>query len=207
MILTRDTLSCDTVRLAHWQNNPSYNYNRELQAPDWDLYGWLSKQLMRLLEKIFGSHFAVEYTEPILLIIFILIVLLLAWFVYRKRPELFMRSGRKAIAYTVNEDTIYGINFEAEIADAVSRGDYKEAIRLVYLHTLKLLSDKGIIDWQLYKTPTQYIYEVKPETKREPFRELTNCFLRIRYGNFEATELLFNKMKELQREVGKGGAQ
>lgn len=206
MILQSDTLSCNTDRLAHWQNNPSYNYNRELQAPELDLYGWLKMQLMKLLEKIFGSSFANEYAEPILIIIFILIVLLLVWFVYRKRPDLFMRAGKKTMPYTVHEDTIYGVDFEAEIAAAISRGDYKEAVRLLYLQTLKFMSDNEIIDWQLYKTPTQYVYEVKSETKREPFRNLTNRFLRVRYGNFEATGQLFNEMKELQREVGKGGA-
>lgn len=206
MVLQSDTLSCDTVRLAHWQNNPSYDYNRELQAPELDLYRWLSMQLMKLLEKIFGSRFAAEYTEPILIIIFIVIVLLLIWFVYRKRPELFKRTGKAAIAYTVHEDTIYGVDFQAEIAMALSRGDYKEASRLLYLQTLKFLSDKELIDWQLYKTPTQYIYEVKPETRREPFRDLTNRFLRVRYGNFDATEQSFNEMKKLQAAVEKGGA-
>ena len=206
MVLQSDTLSCDTVRLAHWQNNPSYDYNRELQTPELDLYRWLSMQLMKLLEKIFGSRFAAEYTEPILVIIFIVIVLLLVWFVYRKRPELFKRTGKTAIAYTVHEDTIYGVDFQAEIAMALSRGDYKEASRLLYLQTLKFLSDKELIDWQLYKTPTQYIYEVKPETRREPFRDLTNRFLRVRYGNFDATEQSFNEMKNLQASVEKGGA-
>ena len=37
------------------------------------------------------------------------------------------------------------------------------------------------------------------------FRQLTNHFLRVRYGNFEATEELFNSMKSLQEEIGKGG--
>ena len=36
-------------------------------------------------------------------------------------------------------------------------------------------------------------------------RELTNRFLRVRYGNFEATEALFHEMQTLQREIVKGG--
>lgn len=205
MILQSDTLSCDTTRLAYWQNNPAYDYNRELQTPELDLYGWLNMQLMKVLRHLFGSRFAEEYTEPILVILFIIIVLLLAWFVYRKRPELFMRSGKKTVAYTVQEDTIYGVDFQAEIEVALARKDYKEATRLLYLQTLKMLSDAEVIDWQLYKTPTQYIYEVKPESRREIFRNLTNHFLRVRYGNFDATEQLFNQMQELQTEIRKGG--
>ena len=77
-----------------------------------------------------------------------------------------------------------------------------EAVRLLYLQTLKQLSDGKRIDWQLYKTPTQYIYEVRLPA----FRQMTNHFLRVRYGNFEATETLFHAMRDLQKEVEKGGA-
>lgn len=205
LLMQSDTLSCDTVRLAYWQNNPAYDYNRELQTPGWDLYGWINMQLMKLLTKIFGSRFAEQYTEIILIVLFIVIVLLLVWFVYRKRPGVFARSGKKNIPYAVFADTIYGIDFQADITNALARRDYKEAGRLLYLQTLKSLSDNGIIDWQLYKTPTQYIYEVKPEERREPLRNLTNRFLRLRYGNFEVTEQLFDEMKQLQAEVQKEG--
>ena len=70
-----------------------------------------------------------------------------------------------------------------------------------YLQTLKQLSDGKRIDWQLYKTPTQYIYEVRLPA----FRQMTSHFLRVRYGNFEATETLFHAMRDLQKEVEKGG--
>ena len=83
----------------------------------------------------------------------------------------------------------------------ISRQNYREAVRLLYLQTLKQLSDAERIDWQLYKTPTQYINEVRLPA----FRQLTNHFLRVRYGNFEATEELFRVMQTLQGEIGKGG--
>ena len=122
--------------------------------------------------------------------------------VYKKRPELFMRSRKSTLPYTVGEDTIYGVDFAERIADALARTDYREAVRLLYLQTLKQLSDGKRIDWQLYKTPTQYIYGVRLPA----FRQMTNHFLRVRYGNFEATETLFHAMRDLQKEVEKGGA-
>ena len=132
----------------------------------------------------------------------VLILVLVIWFVYKKRPELFMRSRKSTLPYTVGEDTIYGVDFAERIADALARTDYREAVRLLYLQTLKQLSDGKRIDWQLYKTPTQYIYEVRLPA----FRQMTNHFLRVRYGNFEATETLFHAMRDLQKEVEKGGA-
>ena len=161
----------------------------------------ISRQFGELLRKIFGSHFAEEYSGLILVCIAILLLLLIVWFVYRKRPELFMASHKNALSYTVEEDTIYGVDFPGGIAEALSRQNYREAVRLLYLQTLKQLSDAERIDWQLYKTPTQYINEVRLPA----FRQLTNHFLRVRYGNFEATEELFRVMQALQEEIGKGG--
>lgn len=148
-----DTLVCDTAQIALWQSEPAYNYNRELITPEMNVFEWISRQFGELLRKIFGSHFAEEYSGLILVCIAILLLLLIVWFVYRKRPELFMVSHKNALPYTVEEDTIYGVDFPGGIAEALSRQNYREAVRLLYLQTLKQLSDAERIDWQLYKTP------------------------------------------------------
>lgn len=196
-----DTLVCDTTRLAAWQADPVYDYNRELLAPEVNIMEWLSNQVGKLFKSVFGSHFAQEYTEVILICLGLGFLALIVWLVYRKHPGLFMRSPKGKLPYSVEEDTIYGVDFEKGISVAVSREDYREAVRLLYLQTLKQLSDAGRIDWQLYKTPTQYIYEVRGAA----FRQLTNHFLRVRYGNFEADLPLFREMKDLQANIGKGG--
>ncbi len=196
-----DTLVCDTARLAAWQTDPAYDYNRELLTPEVNLMEWLSGQVGKLLRSIFGNHFSPEYTTTILVCIAICFLLLIVWLVYRKHPGLFMRSQKNNLPYSVEEDTIYGVDFEKGISVALSQEDYREAVRLLYLQTLKQLSDTGRIDWQLYKTPTQYIYEVHGVA----FRQLTSHFLRVRYGNFEANLSLFQEMKNLQEKIGEGG--
>lgn len=197
-----DTLVCDTTQVALWQADAAYDYNRELMAPEINIIEWISRLVGEILQKIFGSRFAEQYTEAILIGIGILILALIVWFVYKKNPGLFVHSRKGTLPYTVEEDTIYGVDFEKGISVALSRRDYREAVRLLYLQTLKLLSDEKRIDWQFYKTPTQYIYEVKTPA----FKQLTNQFLRVRYGNFEATEALFSTMQSLQEEIKKGGA-
>ena len=169
-----DTLVCDTAQVAAWQSDPAFAYSRELIAPEINVLEWFSRWFGKLLDKIFGNTLVAEYSEVVLICIAVLILVLVIWFVYKKRPELFMRSRKSTLPYTVGEDTIYGVDFAERIAD----------------------------DWQLYKTPTQYIYEVRLPA----FRQMTNHFLRVRYGNFEATETLFHAMRDLQKEVEKGGA-
>ena len=205
MTTPADTLIADTARIAFWQTDTATNYNRELLTPEVNVMEWVGMQLFKLLRQLFGSRFAEQYTETILIVLVVVILLLILWFLYRKRPELFMRSRRNRLPYTVEEDTIYGVDFEQEIAQALQRADYRAAVRLLYLQTLRLLSDAGRIDWQPYKTPTEYLYEVNPESVRNAFRLLTTAFLRVRYGNFEASESLFDEMRTWQEEIRKGG--
>lgn len=107
------------------------------------------------------------------------------------------------------EDTIYGIDFPAAIAQAMSRGDYREAVRLNYLQALRHLSDANIIDWQPSKTPAQYVREYPDEL----FNRTTAVFIRVRYGGFEATKTMAETMAKdvadiMSKEtVQKGGGQ
>ena len=157
MTAPADTIVYDSLTVAYWQGQPEYDYNRELITPEFDLIAWLNLWLGKLLQKIFGSTFAEKYTETILVALFVVALLLIVWFIYKKRPELFMRSKR-TLPYRVEEDTIYGVDFQKEI-----------------------------------------------DTLKTPFRELTNRFLRVRYGNFEATVVLYREMQAFQKEMVEGG--
>lgn len=201
VVLTADTLVCDTACLSGWQNHPDYAYNRELMTPEVNLMEIIDRWMTEMLRKIFGHRFAEQYTEVVLAVLVVLILLAILWFLYRKRPELFQRTRRTRLAYSLHEDTIYGVDFGQEIAASLQRTDYREAMRLLYLQTLKQLTDNEQIDWQPYKTPTEYTYELKKEAIRPPFCQLTNSFLRVRYGNFEATEALFDDMEQMQQTI------
>lgn len=200
---TVDTLACDTLQLAEWRNNPDYDYGRELLQVDrsiWDgLIEWWNRLINRLFSKVFGMD---DATVLIWCLCGLVLLILVLWYVYKKNPRFFIRSKAAAISYTVEEDTIYGVDFDKRIAEALARNDYRTAVRMVYLQTLKRLSDEGRIDWQIYKTPTEYVREISSAD----FRMLTHHFIRIRYGNFEASETLFNSMRTLQRDtLRKGG--
>lgn len=202
-----DTLVCDTLRIAHWQATPGYDYNHELLIPKPDLISLILKWIYNVLRAVFGNRVVDQYGEHILVSIFIMAVLLLGWFIYKKRPGLFARTRKAPLRYSVYEDTIYNVDFDTAISQALAQQDYREAIRLLYLHTLKQLNDREIIDWQPHKTPSEYIYEVKKAELKVPLRKLTQEFLRIRYGNFEATAPLFEEMTGWQQEIQKGGTE
>ena len=205
-----DTLVVDTLRLNAWRADSQYDYSREFVQSGFSIMGWIREQISRFFDSIFGSRFYEDNATFIYVMLGLMVVVGFVYFLYRKHPELFGRSGKVELTAMMTEDSIYGVDFEAGIARALSEQNYREAVRLVYLQTLKNLSDAGRIDWKPYKTPTEYTREVPTAD----FRLFSMHFLRVRYGNFSAAQPLVDEMQQLRqtilhdlREIRKGGAE
>ena len=205
MIHLSDTITYDLVKIATYQADKRFDYNSQLDAPEFNLWEVILRWLSQLLRRFFENDTAEGVARWLLITFLIIVVLLLIFFIYKKRPELFLREKKTLLPYKIEEENIYRIDFESELAAALSAADFRTAIRIVYLQTLRYIADKQWIDWQTYKTPTEYIYELKLVGLKPPFRDFTNRFLQVRYGNFKATRELFDSMCTLRDELKKGG--
>lgn len=193
-----DTLVVDSARLSVWRQDNDYDYGRELVPSQFSLMDWSQSQIQHFLELIFGNDFYLAHASTIWIMVVIFLVICIGIFLLKRYPALFSRSGKIApMSYDVTEDTIYGVDFETEIEKAMARQDYREALRLIYLQTLKALSDLHLVDWQPFKTPTQYSIE----WKNNVFRQMTNCFIRVRYGNFEASLDMVKLMQNYKKTM------
>ena len=192
----KDTLVIDSAQIAQWQTQQDFDYSRELAGGGMTFTEWMMAQINELLHDLFGQAWRSDYTWWGLAIVGAVVVGIGIWYVWRFHPGLFMRQ-RDERTYEEMEDTIYGIDFDAIISQALGREDYREAIRMIYLRTLKALSDSQQIDWQPFKTPSQYVREFDAAA----FRTLTSHFLRVRYGYFEATRQLCDEVEQLGKEV------
>lgn len=180
-----DTLSVDTLRIAEWRTKPEFDYTVEFKGSSFSLWDWFTDRFNQIMQNLFGD-ISLGYTGEIIWYVlgFGAIVAIIVYTLYRHPELLRWRSKKNAEndGYIVEEDNIYGIDFPSTIDHALKVGNYREAVRLVYLQTLRHLSDAGKIDWQPAKTPSQYLNEY---TGR-PFHHLTTTFVRIRYGGYDA---------------------
>ena len=205
MTFLADTIRYDSVKIAEYQADQRFDYNSQLGLHEFNLMEIVQRWLMRWLSRVFDNDTAEGIVQGIFVAFFVLVVLLVIYFIYKKRPELFMRDKKSLLPYEVEQENIYRIDFEKDITEALAVGDFRTAIRILYLQTIRFFADKQWIDWQIYKTPTEYMYELKPAGLKTPFRDFTNRFLQVRYGNFKATRELFDSMCSLRDELKKGG--
>ena len=200
----QDTLVIDSAQIAQWQAQQDFDYNRELVGDGMTFTQWLLMQLREFLYDLLGEATKNSITQWMLAIAGVVVVGVVVWYLWRYHPGLFKCQGNVQQAYGDVEDNIYGVDFDTAISRAVGREDYREAIRLVYLKTLKTLADANLIDWQLYKTPSQYVRELAASPLSNggaAFRTLTAHFLRVRYGNYQATRQLYDELCQLGKEV------
>jgi len=194
-----DTLQTDQQLLQQLQQDPRYAYAIEEQKPS------LMDEFLKWIGERLDAHLDanISFYRPVFYSLCTLAVIILVWWLVRSGvlQRLLAILKKEDVSIEEAEENIHVIDFEAEIARARSAGDYTRASRLLYLQTLKQLSDAHRIDWQPQKTPAQYTREVSGRA----FLQLTNHFVRIRYGGFEADEQLFLTMEALQAETGKGG--
>ena len=196
-----DTLVIDTAQIARWQSQPDFDYSRELADDGMTFSDWLLMKLGRLLDAFFDSSSGSAAVRWTLIFIAVAALTLVVWYLWRYQPWLFHRQETLAQDGDEAVDNIYGVDFDAALAQALAAENYREAIRVVYLQTLKTLADARLIDWQPFKTPSQYVRELAAPASAPAFRSLTAHFLRVRYGNFPATRALYDDVQALRKEV------
>lgn len=87
----------------------------------------------------------------------------------------------------ITED-IFAINYQKEIDKAAAQGNYRLAIRLMFLRLLKNLSEKNIIRYKQDKTNLDYLMELHPTNYYNSFFRVTRNYEYSWYGQFNVSE-------------------
>ncbi len=99
------------------------------------------------------------------------------------------------VPFSESLENIHEISFDEEIEKAIGNHDFRLAVRLLYLKTLKKLSDSGRIKWEPDKTNSTYINELRHPDQKQWFSVLTREFEYIWYGSFKVDSGGFEKIR------------
>jgi hypothetical protein len=91
------------------------------------------------------------------------------------------------------EENIKDVNFDHLIEAALKENNYRLATRYLYLKSLKLLTNKNIIEWHYDKTNSDYINEIKDERTKLVFKRISYLYDYVWYGEFPIDEAIYSK--------------
>lgn len=183
-------------RLRKLQTDRDYQYGHDAPPPENPLgrfWAWLWQKIGEFL----GSKAYENVWQYVVLaaiagvVIYLLLKAEVLGFLFPKRAQ----SGQ--LNYENLTEDIHAIDFGTAIDEAVGQRNYRLAVRLRYLQTLKMLADLNIIHWQVNKTNWQYVNELKGSSLESEFTNLTKRFEQIWYGSFPIDE---NTYKECLAE-------
>jgi len=184
--------------LEKFKNDPDFDYEGgPKEADDWitKIKNWINQQIALLRSsKVYSTILDYLYYG---LMIVALILILRGLIKADRRGLLFGKISSNEIKMIESEEDINQLNFDELINAAVDRRDYKLAVRYLFLKSLKLLSEKEIIELRNNKTNHQYLSEIKNNRISSAFQIATSRFEWIWYGDFPVDE---NVMKSSHKD-------
>ena len=194
----------DAKALEKYKSDKDFDYSENEVAKDPTLiehvFNWLSRQLLRFLEWIFGVKYAKGIFGTILraipyIIVGILLFLLIKFFLKVNSNSIVSYTSNKPIVSITEDEAL--IKYEdllKLINQAIDQKNYRLAIRFYYLNIIKQLEDNELIIWEQQKTNEDYIQEISKENIKSSFKDLTRLYDFVWYGNFEIDESKFVKV-------------
>ncbi|GAB2551406.1 DUF4129 domain-containing protein [Spirosoma aerophilum] len=199
-VVARDDRAPVSVRYPkqdHWrdlQTDRDYQYSRDAPPPE----NPLARLWQWLLRKI-GEFLASESYQNVWQYVLLVAIAGVAIYLLMKAEVLDFLFPKKAesagLAYENLDENIHELDFQTAIDEAVGLRNFRLAVRLLYLQTLKHLTDTGRIQYKPEKTNRQYVSELANSSLRPDFERLTSQFEFVWYGDFPVDDAQFANLQ------------
>jgi hypothetical protein len=179
-------------------SRPEFQWPEKAPNP---LNEWFQKLINRILHWLDRGQISVPAPPLLPLIASILLVLILFWVFRTFFNDLVSEAHLKGEAGSDDEE----LNSEAafEKAQSLSRGgDYRSAVRYLYLSSLLLLDERDILRYDRSKTNREYLRSVSnsPELAK-PLSEVIEVFDDVWYGYHSLGEDSFRHYSQRVEEL------
>lgn len=132
---------------------------------------------------------------------FILIALagLLLWVIIRVVSDnnlqvFYRRRVRKTGSDGGTDETAAEEDLDERLQHYLALKDHRQAVRYLYLRSLRGLSDRGLIRLTLQATNHEYLRQLGGTVQESPFRFLTTAYEKVWYGEFALGDMQFQRL-------------
>jgi hypothetical protein len=186
----------DQQAIQNYKTDPDFIYVKYvINNQEYEL-NWIA----RLLKKLFGISFNTGTSALWEVVLYLFcggVVLFVILQLLKADKSWFMQRSSKNLKVKIEEieQNIHEMDLDELIKEAIAQKNYRRAVRLLYLKSLKELNKKNFIEWSNQKTNSDYLSELKPGPLKKSFKSNTLIFEYIWYGDFSIDEQLLEKVK------------
>lgn len=200
----------DSAAIDKYQKDQAFNYHEEneYQLSWWSRF-W--RWVWHIIQNLFGEKDTAptqghsSFLQTILLVVAVgALIYVIVKVMGVNLANIFGRESKGInLPYSESLENIHEITFEEEIEKALSQHNYRLAVRLLYLNSLKQLNDAQLIQWQIDKTNSAYLNELADSDKRQSFTVLTRQFEFVWYGDFPIDSRSYQNISTLFQDFKK----
>jgi Domain of unknown function (DUF4129) len=189
--------SFDESALDEFRSDKDFVYDKT-QAKDYSMMDMFRAWLNRLLFDLFTDEkkwtiFKTSLSILSAIAVFYALVKLAGLEI----PNWWRKKGSSInLNAMIAEENIHGIDFEKALIEAIKQSNYRLAVRILYLASLKKLSDNELIHWQIEKTNADYCSELSKTNLKTDFQGITAWFEYAWYGNFTIDQATFEQARK-----------
>lgn len=189
--------------IDRFKEDPDFNYTEATAEDTW----WTKfKSYIRLQWQRFVSWLFGDYEAPLLLAIFLdilpylLLGLLLTLILYlftkiNPGSYIFGTPAEAELHFHEEEKIIRNRDIQKLIEKAVSKENYRLAVRFHFLYVLQQLSRQDYVVYDSGKTDEEYVNEIEDPALKAQFKRVNRIYDFVWYGNFETTAEDYRKIK------------
>jgi hypothetical protein len=158
-------------------------------------------------EKEMGFLYQPWFTTLMWIIIIGIFVTAVIYFLAQNKINIFSKESISSSDNESNEEgeDIFHLSYTKLIQNAEKGKDYRNAVRLMFLQTLKLLSDTNAIHYQPDYTNFDYLQQLKPTKYHNEFFDVMHNYEYVWYGKFDISAAQYtaikNKFLKLQHTI------
>ena len=131
----------------------------------------------------------------LLMVVIVIVVGLIVFFLMRVFGNSNLEEDGEPLTEDELSDNIHEMDFDTMIQQLVAQKKYRRVVRLLYLKSLKIMTDKDLIQWEVNKTNWDYVFELKSEALRPGFKDLTIAFEYVWYGHVPVSDEQFSHLQ------------